>query len=227
MNVYIWTSGELKNAYIGEVWTPWSNTLLYLPLESDTNDYSQNSYTITQNWAVTKWDIWYYFNWGYLVTSSFTWPTTYTTMSIWVKPNWTSSLFQAIFSKYYWSLDFPYITTNMYIPENTSNWSFQVTNSSKIVVAADSSLSIWNWQNIIWVYDWSKVYFYKNWVLASSASQSWNIYSNNTQLSIGNFLWNLNQPYYGYISEAIFESKARTAQEVLNYYNSTKSNYGL
>ena len=226
------SNGTIINVQNGQIktefwWKPWSNTLLYLPLESDTNDHSWNSYTITQNWAVTKWDIWYYFNWGYLVTPSFIWPTTYTTISIWVKPNWISSLFQAIFSKYYWSLDFPYITINVYIPENTSNWSFQVTNSSKNVVSSDSSLSMWNWQNIIWVYDWSKVYFYKNWVLASSASQSWNIYSNNTQLSIGNFLWNLNQPYYGYISECIFENIARTPEQVAWYYNKTKSHYWL
>lgn len=35
---------ELKNAYIGEVWTPWANTLLYLPLESDVVDKSWKSW---------------------------------------------------------------------------------------------------------------------------------------------------------------------------------------
>ena len=50
MNVYIWTSGVLKNAYIWEYipWTPdASRTLLYLPLESNTNDYSGNNRTCT------------------------------------------------------------------------------------------------------------------------------------------------------------------------------------
>lgn len=50
MNVYIWTSGELKNDYIGEYqeWEPdASRTLLYLPLESNTNDYSWNNRTCT------------------------------------------------------------------------------------------------------------------------------------------------------------------------------------
>lgn len=218
MWVYIWTD---------ESYYPNQNTLLYCPLKDDILDHNTSPKTITQTWTVTKWDIWYYFNWWYLTTSSFVWPSWNNTMSIWIKPNWAMSWYQCFFSKYYWSNSSPYITSNLVIHSGNSNViHFQTANSSKTIAAADCTATFWSWQLIVWVFDWSYVRIYKNWTLIASTAQTWWTYSNNTPLSIGNFLWNT-QLYYWYLSDAIFESKARTEAEIQEYYNRTKWAYWL
>lgn len=57
MNVYVWTN-TMKNAYIGDVWTPWSNTLAYYPLATGTKDYSWNGRDGTNNWVTFSDGVW-------------------------------------------------------------------------------------------------------------------------------------------------------------------------
>ena len=49
---------EMKNAYIGEVWTPWANTIAYYPLKEDTNDYSGNNRNLTNTWITFAGWVW-------------------------------------------------------------------------------------------------------------------------------------------------------------------------
>ena len=87
----------------------------------------------------------------------------------------------------------------------------------------------WEWVNICLKYtksDWWQ-YIYVNWQLSNSRTTTNTHILEVLNMYIGhnpshwNFYWN------GYLSELIFDWKAWTAQEVLDYYNDTKSNYWL
>lgn len=224
--ILIYPDGVTEKQVYPKTRNPWANTLLYCPLKEDYADHSPTPKTITLNWTVTQDTIWYNFNWWYLVSSAFTWPTTHTTMSIWAKPNGIRSNYQALFSKYYGSFTYPYATTSIWITDNTSNADFSIANSSATLRNTLASLTMWSRQLITWTYDGSNVKIYINWQLISSTAESGSMLSNNTQASIGNYLWTT-QLFYWNLSEVILEDKSRTADEITNYYNQTKFNYWL
>ena len=101
MWVYIWASGELKNAYIGEVWVPWANTLWYLNLDQSNSIFTDTQWhTVTNNWikynanGVSGWCWYNNASWQRLysdfnVGESF--PTSFTIMCF-MKPTWNHSV---------------------------------------------------------------------------------------------------------------------------------------
>lgn len=211
---------ELKNAYIGEYRVPWANTIAYYPLTSSStvNDQSWNGYNLTNNWAsfgtYNGVDCGYFNNANaYKSWSLFTWNPTFT-VSIRAKITTTSA-----WKNFWWFwtangagcfglwLDRTTLYTWWWNNDRNTGYTFD-TNWHHVVFNYSS------WSGIVYV-DWTAVY---NW--------TWSPNIQNDYTTIGSNAW-LFDKRRGYLSEAIFEDKVRTAQEISNYYNSTKSNYWL
>lgn len=222
---------EVQNIYIGEYkwWKPWANTLLYLPLKEDLLDHSQYNRTITQTGTITKDSTWYKFgaSWAsYLYSSNFNWPNI-CTLSVWSKKTWNGSYHAVVANKYYGSHRNPYITTNL-IYGNRSNYiQFECVNTSNTVYSYTSNIDTYNaWHHFVWVYTWTKYYLYIDWVKNLEYNVSWNLLSTNSWFYVGDYVWDSPNQYFVWnISEVIFEDKAWTAQEISDYYNSTKAIY--
>ena len=207
-------------------WTPWANTVAYYPLEKDTNDYSGNNRNLTNSWITFSDGVWV-FN-GSTSTAyrqddafDFYWTAPFT-LSIWVKPNVSPSYNIVIWMEQ----DSSYHDKEI---ELLSNWviQFQMWNNNEYkATSASNTLSVWAWQNLIASYNGSVMKLYKNWV--EIASYNWgSSYNNNPPrlvLSRISWIWTA---FNWQMSNAIVEKMWWTAQEVLDYYNITKSNYGL
>ena len=202
---------KLKNAYIGEYvpFTPWANTLAYFPLAEDWLDKTGN-YTLSNTWTAQT--LWRRFTAQASLNST---PSNPRTTSWWVKiASASASWWQCWVLGIGWS----------YICYGTDN-SKVYNKSLYIYVNANYYYSINlidnQWHHIVLTNNWSNIIWYVDWV----AHSLWNP-------SIPNF-WN-NLVYCSWsntidvtLSEFIIENKQRTAQEILNYYNNTKSNYWL
>ena len=68
---------------------------------------------------------------------------------------------------------------------------------------------------------------YMNWTQVSTWSSTITFIS--TVLCIGGGSWtsSVDNFFNGYMSDVIIENKVRTAQEISDYYNATKSNYWI
>lgn len=238
---------ELKNAYIGEVWTPTSNTIAYYPLEKDWNDYSWNWHnltwlatpTYTTSWGTKKvvslngsnlWDI-----------NNLSWTYTDYTFSVWCKPTSTGT-WQEIFDNLNWiSWSWAW---QVYMSFNGS--SLEQANNRNFWYQYKQNWWTWSYYNVYWISsldiniwynlvitstsNWIKMYI--NWTQVASNSISWIISltawknsiwgrSNNTSS------WGNTNFFNWYLSEFILENKTWTATQISDYYNSTKSKYWL
>lgn len=222
---------ELKNAYIGEYRVPWANTIAYYPLTSTTttSDMSWNNKNLTNYNNVSFWTYQWVscasFNGSsqYLgLWAKFTLWNTYTVLSwYWhtasnvgmVYCQWaSSSLYPAFWA---WRA---YGSWTKIVMHSGSWW-----NNTWIV--SDNSSNNWKW--VLWVF-----------VFNNGTAR---IYENNTQTVSGSlsapwtwwedfYIWMRRQWYNyfsGLISNLIIENKSRTAQEISDYYNLTKSKYWL
>ena len=213
-----------NTVYGGEPkWKPWSNTLAYYPLETDTNDYSGNSNNLTNNWIIfSTYDnvkCWYFNKSAYAQKSwsLFTWNPTFT-VSEWIKTNGSSN----------WQ-------NTWFIGETWSNNSFSIWlywNTRQVYVWGWSNdKATWKyiadsiWHNITFTYSGGSGIVYIDGVSVYTWTWSPNIISWYTMLWNNNDLWV--DYLYWYLSQVIIEDKVRTADEVVKYYNSTKSTYGL
>lgn len=230
-NLRWWVTGvkpmtELKNAYIGEYRVPWSNTIAYYPLTADTNDYSWNNRNLTNSWVtfvnniwwatipVWYWDGWdrAYRTWDYQLSA---WYTISLYQKSTVNNNWfmfdmrsNNEYWQWVYLKNEWG----YFKARQQKSYNTEE---------EYVRTQDSNRNHWvlTWTGSVWT-----VYF--NWTQVKQASIANSINTTNwTVLSLWTrFSWNTDI-FTWYLSEMIIENKVRTAQEVSDYYNLTKSLY--
>lgn len=235
------TENPLQNAYIGEYvekpFTPWANTIAYRPLTSSTtvNDQSWNNKNLTNHWGVTfgtyggvscvsfdntqtlwltssLWMTWNpiftfnvricrvgYSTWTPVKSQIFMlWPINTNTSQVWVAINWA------------WSNEYQYWTWGS---ADVDTWAYNTANV---------------WELVTFTNDGTTKKFYKNWTLIKQWSLSYNI--SGWDLTIWSFSSSFNshyQSFYGYMSEFIVENKVRTAQEITDYYNASKSIYGL
>lgn len=232
MGVYVWTD-ELKNAYIWEYvewWQPWANTVAYYPLNSisTVNDMSGNNHNLTNNnvvfWTYQWVDCWYFDSrWSsswlcWLYNSSFyPWDSVATrTVSVRFYASWNTVYNNPrLMAPIAWAKD----KWNKIIAGRYNDWDIDWAN-----------FNVWEWTHVIFIWDSNNYYdVYKNWVLQHS-----NVYTaylvQNIYLTIwtrennGTSRWDKRD---GGISEVIIEDKRWTAQEVANYYNQTKSLYGI
>lgn len=232
-----WTSEKAKEAKAVYLWEnkvrptgyyPWANTLAYYKFDWNLNDSSGNGRNLSLAWwSVTYWAESQWGKYAYMDSSTYTnnyasmpYNSTNYTINRWYKRVWSVSW-------NYWIIaDFH--TGNNYFPrlkvQNSAIW-FIVSRSDVSASGTDS------WNNYcISISNWTAT-CYRNWTQV--ASYSVNSFSWNLQYFRLNTVWYQNMWYYynytgiGRLSEFILENKARAAQEVADYYNSTKWNYWL
>lgn len=223
------TMAELNNAYIGEVWTPWSNTIAYYPLTSSTTTTDQKwTYNLTNAWNVVFWTYQWvscaYFNWTttsqlYNTSLSFAARPTQTVL-VWMYISWTStSVYQTIYHTWITSKTgklgswFKYWT---WLCIGSWYWWYESIKSWNINGSWHLLVNVTNWTSSTQYLDWA---LYQSLTNSLSDTQTWLYIWWAQQSSSERLSW--------YESEFIVESKVRTAQEILDYYNKTKSNYWL
>lgn len=206
---------------------------MYLPLKSDLNDQSWNNNNPTSSsnatitildgvsccfldqWRIVLPQIWSVFN------STFT-------VAWWInitgtKWNWYNCIMWAWISGSYnafW-LWWYYKTGR----NDFSAWFYAWASAT-----VDTSSYSWWWRHFLATFDENKkITLYLNGSAVSNATASTPHMNDNTL-----YVWvNTEVPNnsswwsYCYLSDLILENKARTAQEILDYYDQTKSNYGL
>lgn len=237
MGVYIGTSGELKNAFIGEYgWHPWVNTVAYRPLNSTTtvNDKSGNSYNLTQTWGSFG-----TYNWvdcfynggdttGYFTLNS--WANIPSgnadrTMLLWVYPTGYSTSYIRYFLSYgernNWKAFRLYIDTSC--KPCADVYSTAITGSANMSTSSWSLLTFSSTGNTFNLYvNWTSVWSYTSTINTTAISSSYPLRLMRTSSGTSS-----NYQVRGYISEVIIENKTRTAQEIATYYDQKKSNYWL
>lgn len=210
---------SLKNAYIGEVWKPWANTLLYIPMQTDLLD-KVGTYTVT-NTSVTLTTLsgvkcWYFNGSARLDTTVPAFANKNHTISIWYKDNWSANSTPIISSNTSW-----YADGECFRYSSSSDLQYVVFSSSS-TIATSTWLTKTNWNNI--VFSWWNIYV--NGVLKTTSSGTYVTWHNFTVWwhALGGsglkyITW--------YMSEVIIENDVWSADKVLDYYNLTKSNYWL
>lgn len=199
-------------------WKPWPNTIAYYPLEKNFNDYSWNWYNLTvSNATITN------LNWVScgLYSNGRAYNATPTVWS-------TRTLVAWFYNQTSWILVWTGATQSWYYAIMMSN------NWDKIQISdfyttgySSSSISSNSWHLWVAIADWANMYIYVDWVLANSWTHS-NTLSSTWVSAWGKPFTNQYTDYFSwYLSNVILENKARTAQEISNYYNQTKSKYWL
>lgn len=233
-NISLWGSSvksvHLWSDLVWPKWEPNENTRIYLPLREDVNDYSWNNRNASISGSFSFSSIWNISVAQNSTTSSYINVPAYTanidtwfTFSIWVKfiNLWTWAwIFQLSGS----SSSVTILRCQRHNANNSyafySNWN-SWTQSIEQVWG-----SLTDWHNIIATFDNSWYIVYIDWIYAGKASAS---YSWSRTANVWHQIWQWTNMAWGIAqySDYIIENKARTSDEVLAYYNQTKSNYGL
>ena len=217
----------LKNFY-KQWWQPWANTLLYCPLNStDTyTDQSWNNIQTTSSWVSFWTYVWvdcayFDFNWNHKIwIPAIAWTFTYMTMSVWSYMTNNKAVTQIFMIE--WN------NTNLSL-QPSSIWQLQsqTYDGTDHFITDGNGLNAWHHNLVVW--DNGTSYFYVDWQLiwSDSGSSITDMYISDGALwwhSQGN---NSIFAYWWYLSEAILEDKARTATEIQDYFNQTKSLYWI
>lgn len=227
--IYVWTTKVRPSG-----WTPWANTLLYLPLNTtDTyTDKSWNSRTVT-NYGILFWTYaWVdcaYFDNGSgdaIVFDNFTIPTDLT-VSWWQYQTQVPTDTDGKIFQFESSSDYMYVA---YAKWASPQWIYFETKKNW------STTGKTTWLNPTW----KRVYF--NFTSNSSGSTLTTIdnWTTQTRTNIGHrsftptvmWLWNypwrsLSRRWVGYMSEFIMESAVWSATDITKYYSWTKWKYWL
>ena len=236
---------SLKNIYIGEYgWKPWANTLAYYPLETDTKDYSWNGRDGTNNWVTFSNWLWVFNGSSYVSLWTWSWTNIQTnmTISVWFKWNWNWSKDNAVLGKseyYATSTSNCYYAITIHEGERYLSWWYYCWSDYNLHPmnfrnTGGWSPTIWpvaqanKWYNVVITNDGNTKKAYVDGVLYATE----NVLSTTSTVSIdtriGSFVrYNYDSFFNWNISAVIFEDKARTAEQVANYYNQTKWNYWL
>lgn len=200
--------------------TPWANTIAYYPLtaSSTVNDESWNSNTLTNNSGVTFWtyqwvDCAYFDGSSYLTQTSLSYSWGSITMSAWgysVARNveWSDEWFVR-----FWPNFWCYVW-----------WSSRALVCSPWGIGTQTWVSESWWKLVTVTFDGTDMNLYINWTLDASnqptiPTGSWlAIWNTSTSWS---FVWQ-----WG-IGDVILESVAWSAQEVSDYYDASKTYYGI
>ena len=223
---------EINKVYLGSTqvrpswWgrQPWANTIAYYPLKWDLNDYSGNGYNLTNSGGVLS-NIWwidcvYYDNWTSSYNNSIpAWATRTLSARIykWEIPSHS----EVILRPWWWTRG----RTGVGVASDGWVMKAFISDYSTLWINSATGISTSTRTNIVWIVESTNMYLYVNWVLEASwtrsyasTSSSWFILGK-SDTQDDNYKW--------YVNNVIFEDKARTAQEVLNYYNQTKWNYWI
>lgn len=222
-------------------WQPWANTLAYFPFNWDANDYSWNGHHLSNVWTVSYTT--QLANGHYVATRTW-WITTqsafYTTFSytnvpitmIWrCRTSWNGTDWFLWTNK--WMLWYSDGNNNWNVIKTAhNNWYYSYVASNPQSSCTADSWSYYadgNWHLIIWVFDTTWVSLYVDNmttpVCSWTTSTVWT-----TCTWVLNIGWRYSQSYYSFnwdLSEFIMENKARTEQEISDYFDQTKSLYGI
>ena len=206
-------------------WTPWENTLVYMPLNWDVKDYSWNNNNGTITWEVsltgTIWDKNYaeFNGWAIdLTTLPVSWNQTFT-HSAWMKINssWVSHM-------HHFGRDYNNSRSNIIIWYSNDHRPLQDIYVTNIYMwNAIPTSWYWTWKHCVYVHDWSSNKMYINWELYWEWSGNINIVTWYNKY-IGRIQTNSIQMWY-WMSESIIENRAWTKDEIQYYFNSTKADY--
>lgn len=238
-NMYIWTT-PIKKVYKGSTqirpawWKPWANTLVYLPLESDVIDKSQYSRAVTISWSisysVSEWVTAAYFNRSTRLDIPVTeWDSSKFTVSAWC--NLTSRNGTRQVRDVVWFSGYTDKQATLYINHpsywNTYSILTRATNSTDF-----NSTTVWKswWHLITYTISNKTVTIYLDWVNIWNATVNTSFGEQVNNMTSVN-IWCRNgenwQNWWWYIKDYILESRARTSDEISDYYNQTKSLYGI
>lgn len=228
---------EPKKIYIrvDEWWQPWTNTIAYYPLDWDVNDHSWNNRNMTV--ATGSMSYGNLTDGQYWIFNGSTILTTYNMVSLNSGTLTMRSLYSnnrdgLVFCNNYDVNNNSYYSnfmaidsgTTMYVPY--SEWSFGTT--ARLAATGTYSANQWYFQTL--TSDGSTLSYYLNGQYVTSKSTSF-------FMNMGNInqwcIWGLKRWSQTYsilnwwVSNLIIENKCRTAQEISDYYNLTKSLYGI
>ena len=211
---------DAVNVTINAWWQPWANTICYFPLTSDLLDASWKGYSLTASGSATIWSV----DWISCLDCSAA--NSYVLCVISWIPQGNQSRTNMCWVRYTLSGNYPL-------------WQYGSNSVGKAdIIYRNKPISwsqYWNWVDTInattWVWyhvavttSWSTAKVYINWEL----KDSWSMTINTDWTTL--FLWRCTwDNSYGraYYWDMIIEDKAWTDQEIADYYNLTKSNYGL
>lgn len=235
---------ELYAAYIGEYkeWKPWANTVLYIPFDQEywATDQSWNWYTVTNGFT-----LWTYNNVycarntavGNRIKTGITYTTQHWGNNVFTNP-YTVNVRMYIESQpssNYISWISWFASGGSY-PQNNIWMETFTSYSWKAVWNVNTNywIDYWKWVNVVCTVtpatSWYDYSLYLNWVFQATVNPSgfigtpsWYHYIN--YLKVWTSTWSTT--VWTCYSEYILENKARTAQEISEYYNITKANYWL
>jgi len=251
-----WAESDGKHYFIYSKggWQPWANTLVYLPLEWDVDDYSWN----WNNWVWKEWSSAWTPNYATLSTGkvvakmNWTWGTGSSsnvsitipsyqtapkTISVWMykcttNESWFNEQNASAWKYFMWQLAGDW--QNWWAFRLTWNYSwnpycwYQCWDWSDSRIFAQHNY-IWQWQHLVATCDNTNTYYYINWVLKGGLNK---VIQSNADF----FMWTAPFEYsssspevrfYWYFSEVILEDIGWTATDITNYYNDTKANYWI
>lgn len=220
---------KIQRIYIGDhyqvypKWKPWANTILYLPLKENLNDYSGNN----RNFTNSSWTVTYSNNMATITQAKNT--------------NWTFSSWFSNFTILIYTTMTTDTQTWFFVGVDSSGYpAFYFNRDNRDWGTVDCSYvynANGNWiRNRSWFIDtWihliactknsSELKTYVDGVIKNTVSCSgYNFYrkSGNAQTWIGrNVIGNGTVTYWN----IIIEDKERTAEEIKEYYNQTKASY--
>lgn len=225
----------------GGWWKPWANTLLYLPIDDDDTssivyDHSTNQTNFTWYWTAAydtlssgKRVITFSGGNGIYIDTNIT-TTQPLTISLWHYRNWNQSNDGSIFVS---QSDSPWPRGLIVSYTNTRNWmsAFYWDDAGWRNYGNRFNPLDQTWYHIVVVLDSNTITMYVNW--SQNTTWSWNTPS--FWLIPANSFWftrsnniNTNTRFLNWkMGSVIIENKARTAQEISDYYNLTKWDYWI
>jgi len=223
---------KVKNIYLGDPWwspwwRPWENTYAYYPLTANANDTSGNNRNLIADSSITYSTQ----NGAFLPNSRHTGmfePFNISTTSQRTFSRWQNTLWLAWqedakgIDLAPWSWWTARIVTSRYWANGMQTMNYN--SSSPAIVSISTTVNTWHYYTIT-IWEYRQIKLYADWVLKNTGTVN--------SFTSWFFRWGQehNGAYprqlYGYLKDIIIESKARTDQEVKDYYNQTKSNYWL
>lgn len=226
--VFLWDTQVRPSGWWG--WQPWANTYAYYPFNGDVDDYSWNNRNLTDD--NLSYELFNWFNVAILdrpsmaysnIGTYFSWSQNFTIM-LYVRvktyTHYTSGRFFRFSANFNPSAGSESRYDKAFQISSSWDLSFNVYDNGRITTPS-GNISFNNWHHIAWIFDGSKIELYIDGI---------NIGNTNATSSYGCdylVIGNCTQTFNGNISNVIIEDKARTAQEVLDYFNQTKGDYWI